>query len=161
MSKKRKLNRKKINFIKPTIIFSIIGIFIPGFTAIGILGTQMLLTSFGIECSIAWKGIWFFSILSSLILPFLFYVRIHKMNQKKSQNLKIYLNMFNLFEYILIQAGLSVFFTTGEILCYGSGGQNGIELAFTAWLAIPILICFSYIFTKTFNQKTERENPTE
>jgi hypothetical protein len=147
------LNIKKFNFIKPTIIFSIIGIFIPGFTAIGILGIQMLLTSFGIGCSIAWKGIWIFSILSSLILPFLFYVHIQKMNQKKLRNLKTYLNIFNLFEYILIQASLSIFFTTGEILCYGGGGQNGIGLAFSAWFAIPILICFSYIFTKTFNQK--------
>jgi hypothetical protein len=155
------LKRKKFGFIKPTIIFSVIGIFIPGFTAIGILGIQMLLTSIGIECSNAWNGIWIFSILSSIILPLFFYLHIQKINQDKLRNLKIYLNLFNIFEYFLIQASLSAFFTTGEILCYGSGGQNGIELAFSAWLAIPILICFSFIFSKRLNKKIERENSTE
>jgi len=37
-------------------------------------------------------------------------------------------------------------------LCNGNGGQNGLELAFTAWLALPILILFSFVFKRIFKQ---------
>jgi hypothetical protein len=52
------LENINFDFLKPTIIFSVIGIFVPGFTAIGLIGTQILLSSGGIECSISWKIIW-------------------------------------------------------------------------------------------------------
>jgi len=129
--------------------------FIPGFTAIGILGLQMFLTWLGIDCTIAWIVIWLLSILGSLTLPCFFYIYIQKINQKEIRSLKAYLNIFNLLEYILIQASLCMFFTSGDTLCNGKGGQNGLELVFTAWLAIPILILLSFIFTRVFNKKTE------
>jgi len=151
----KKLKSKTFNFIKPTIIFSIIGFFISGFTAIGIFGVQMLLTLLGMDCPIAWTVIWLFSILGSLTLPYVFYIHIQKIKQKKTRNLKAYLNIFNFLEYVLIQASLCMFFTSGDTLCNGKGGQNGLELIFSAWLAIPILICLSYIFTKTYSKKTE------
>jgi hypothetical protein len=48
----------KFDFIKNTEKFTIIGFIIPRFTAILSLEIQQLLTSTGIECSIALKIIW-------------------------------------------------------------------------------------------------------
>ena len=66
----------KFNFIKPTLIFTIVGFFIPGFTAIGLLGLQMLLSKIGLECSTAWTIIWTTTTIGGLLLPFLFYRHI-------------------------------------------------------------------------------------
>jgi hypothetical protein len=63
----------KFNFIKPTLIFTIVGLLIPGFTAIGLLGFQMLLSKIGIECSTAWTVIWTTTTIAGLFLPYLFY----------------------------------------------------------------------------------------
>jgi hypothetical protein len=41
-----------------------------------------------------------------------------------------------------------MFFTNGQILCYGSGGQNGLEFIFTGWLSLPLLILFSVVFDR-------------
>ena len=140
----------KFNFIKPTLIFLIVGFFIPGFTAIGLLGLQMLLRKFNIECSTAWTIIWIFTISAVLILPILFYRYITRLTKDKLHSLKLRLNLFNLLEYIFIQSSLTPIFTSGQMLCYGRDGQNGLELVFTAWLALPILLIFSFIFNKTF-----------
>jgi len=140
----------KFDFIKPTLIFVIVGLFIPGFTAIGLLALQMLLSNFGIECSTAWTIIWTTTILAGLILPFLFYRYITFLAFEKLQSLKTRLTLFNLFEYVFIQSSLTPLFTNGRTLCYVSDGQNGLELVFTAWLALPIIIIFSFIFKQTF-----------
>ena len=142
----------KFNFIKPTLIFAIVGLFIPGFTAIGLLGLQMLLSNIGVECSSAWTIIWTTTIIAGLILPFLFYRHITRLTVDKLQSLKTRLTFFNLIEYIFIQSSLTPLFTSGQTLCYVSDGQNGLELVFTAWLALPILVAFSFIFRQTFNQ---------
>lgn len=142
----------KFNFIKPTLIFAIVGLFIPGFTAIGLLGLQMLLSKFGIECSTAWTVIWTTTIIAGLILPFLFYRHVTRFTADNFQSLKTRLTFFNLLEYIFIQSSLTPLFTSGQTLCYGSGGQNGLELVLTAWLALPILITISFIFYQTFKQ---------
>jgi hypothetical protein len=142
----------KFNFIKPTIIFSIVGFFIPGFTAIGLLGLQMLLSKIGIECSTAWTIIWTITTIGGLLLPFLFYIHIITLAADKMQSLKTRLTFFNLFEYIFIQSSLTPLFTSGRTLCYVTDGQNGLELVFTAWLALPILIAFSFVFNQIFKQ---------
>ena len=142
----------KFNFIKPTLIFAIVGLFIPGFTAIGLLGLQMLLSNIGIECSTAWTIIWTTTTIAGLVLPLLFYRHIASLTIDKIQSLKTRLTFFNLLEYIFIQSSLTPLFTSGQTLCYVSDGQNGLELVFTAWLALPILVAFSFIFRKTFNQ---------
>jgi len=139
----------KFDFRKPTLIFSIVGIFIPGFTAIGLLVLQMLLSNFGIECSTAWTIIWTTTIIAGLILPYLFYRHITVLTVDKLQSLKIRLLFFNLFEYIFIQSSLTPLFTSGRTLCYVSDGQNGLQLIFTGWLALPILLKLSDIFNKT------------
>lgn len=127
-------------------IFCIIGIFIPGFTAILLLGIQMFLAQIGIECTNAWKLIWGFSWIGLIFLPVLFYKNLKKKESEKYEKLKTNLIFFNLFEYIFLQAGLSLFFTKANTLCYVSDGQNGLELAFTGWLALPILMGVSYLF---------------
>lgn len=143
----------KFNFIKPTLIFAIVGLFIPGFTAIGLLGLQILLSKIGIECSTAWTIIWTTTIIAGLILLFLFYRYIIRLTVENLQSLKTKLTFFNLLEYIFIQSSLTPLFTSGQTLCYGSGGQNGLELVFTAWLALPILVAISIIFNQTIKRK--------
>jgi hypothetical protein len=142
----------KFDFIKPTLIFAIVGLFIPGFTAIGLLGLQMLLSKIGIECSTAWTVIWTTTTIAGLLLPFLFYRHITTLTADKMQSLKTRLTFFNLFEYIFIQSSLTPLFTSGRTLCYVTDGQNGLELVFTAWLALPILIAFSFAFNQIFKQ---------
>lgn len=127
-------------------IFCLIGFFIPGFTAILLLGIQMLLTEIGIECANSWKLIWTGTWIGMILLPILFFRYLDRKPTETYQKLKTNLILFNLFEYLFIQASLASLFTNGNTLCYGSGGQNGIEFAFTAWLALPILIIFSYFF---------------
>lgn len=138
----------KFNFLKSTLIFALVGLFIPGFTAIGLLGLQMLLSSLGVDCETAWTVIWSFTIFGAIILPIVFIGHIRNINRDKRKSLKTKLILFNLFEYIFIQAGLATLLTNGRTLCYVGDGQNGLEFAFTAWLSLPILILLSYIFGK-------------
>jgi hypothetical protein len=127
-------------------IFCLIGFFIPGFTAILLLGIQMLLTEIGMECANSWKLIWTGTWIGMVLLPILFFRYLNRKSTIPYQKIKTNLILFNLFEYIFLQASLASLLTNGNTLCYGSGGQNGIEFAFTAWLALPILIIFSYFF---------------
>lgn len=141
----------KLNFIKPTFIFAVVGLLIPSFSALGLLELQILLSKFGIECSAAWKVIWKTTTILALVLPFLFYGQITTLKGDKLRTLKIRLTLFNLFEYIFIQSSLTPLFTDGQTLCYARDGQNGLELVLTAWLALPILIVISFIFSKTIS----------
>jgi hypothetical protein len=133
-------------YLKATMIFCLIGFFIPGFTAILLLGIQMLLTEIGMECANSWKLIWTGTWIGMVLLPILFFRYLNRKSTIPYQKIKTNLILFNLFEYIFLQASLASLLTNGNTLCYGSGGQNGIEFAFTAWLALPILIIFSYFF---------------
>lgn len=67
------------------------------------------------------------------------------------------MTFFNLIEYIFIQASLALFFTSGQTLCYVSDGQNGLELVFTAWIALPILIGLSVLFNQTLKSQNEKK----
>lgn len=126
--------------------FCLIGLFIPGLTAILLFGLQMLLTEIGIDCANSWLLIWIGTWIGMILLPILFFRYLDHKSTEVYRKLKINLNLFNFFEYLFIQGSLASLFTTANTLCYGSGGQNGIEFAFTAWLALPILIIFSYFF---------------
>lgn len=133
-------------------IFCLVGLFIPAFPAIFLVGIQLLLQKFGIECTVVWKSFWVFSWIGMILLPILFLKKLNTKETASHDRLQGYLIFFNFFEYCFIQIALSIFFTTSNTLCYGPGGQNGIELAFTAWMSLPVLMIFSYIFeyhTKT------------
>lgn len=151
------LKHGRPDLLKPTLIFSAVGLFIPGVTAIGILGFQMLLSNFGLECHNAWSVLWSITIIGGLILPMLFYRHLKTLSENKRENLKTRLTFFNLIEYIFIQASLALFFTSGQTLCYVSDGQNGLELAFTAWIALPILIGLSALFNRTLKSQNDKK----
>ncbi|MCP9745537.1 hypothetical protein [Lacihabitans sp. CS3-21] len=139
----------KLKFIEPTIIFSIAGFFIPGFTVIVIIGFQMLLVLLGLECTTAWRFTWFLTILACVICPFLFFSKIVKsVSLENYEKVKKQLLLFNIFEYVMLQSSLSAFYSNPKTLCNVGDGQNGLELIFTGWLALPILIAISFIFEK-------------
>lgn len=132
----------KFNFVKPTLISCAIGFFIPGFTAILFFLFQLLTDKIGIDCSTSWKSIWILTSLITVALPFVFIENIKKTNNPTLTKL----TLFNFIEYISLQACLAQFFTDSKTICYGSGGENGIELVLTAWIALPILVCISFVF---------------
>ncbi|MFL9830037.1 hypothetical protein ABS764_04155 [Flavobacterium sp. ST-87] len=138
----------KFSFLKPTLISCGIGIFIPGFTAILFFLFQLLTDKLNIECEIYWKSLWVLTTLTAVATPIIFIKNIEKTKNPTLTKLTI----FNFVEYISLQASLAQFFTNVNTICYGSGGQNGIELVFTAWLALPILICFSFLFKFKFGK---------
>ncbi len=146
---------KQFNFLKSTLIFSAVGFFIPVFTAILLLLIQMFLSKLDIECSVAWEMIFFGSIGGAIIFPLLFGRHIMTLEIKNSQSLRLKMVLFNITEYIFIQASLGSVFTNGEILCYANGGQNGIELIFSGWLAIPLLLTFSIVFSFLYSNKNK------
>lgn len=148
----------EFNFIKPTIIFSIVGLIIPGFTAFGIIGFQMTLCHYGIECSRAWTIIWTTTIIAGIILPLLFYRHIMLLTPGKLKSLKIKLALFNVLEYVFIQSSIIPIFTNGQTLCYARDGQNGIELVLTAWLGLPLIIIFSLIYDKLHRVNQSKKN---
>jgi len=145
------------NFLRPTNIFSIVGIFIPGFTAIVILLFQMLITFLGVECAFSWNILWVVTAFASIILPIYFFWYISN-TSSSIKKIKTSLTIFNIAEYTFLQASIGLFFSDGKTLCYVSDGQNGIQFVFTAWLAIPIIIGLSMAF-KAILSKRGRISP--
>ena len=146
------------NFTKPTLLFAIPGLFIPGFTASGLVGLQILLGKAGIECSVAWTIIWTTTMIGGLLLPFLFYRHITRLPEDKLPSLETQLGYFNLAEYVFIQASLLPLFTSVQTVCYESDGQNGLELFLTAWMALPVLVLLSFGFNHAMkrNEKLKK-----
>jgi hypothetical protein len=142
------LKNKKGSFLLPTLYFSVVGIFIPGFTGLIILGFQILFTKLGLTCTDSWMVVWTFSSLGAAVLPIVFFNRVRKTISKNPNSFEPPITVFNLVEYTLLQFALMPLFTNGQVACYGSGGQNGLELAFTAWLSLPILILLSFFYDK-------------
>jgi hypothetical protein len=136
-------------FQKTTRIFLIVGLFIPGFTAIAILGLQMLIVLFGVECSLSWYVLWAITIPSCLILPGIFYRYLSRTTQPLDR-IKVRLTLFNITEYTLIQASLEPLFSKAHTLCYVSDGQNGMEMVLTAWLALPIILVLTLVFQRIY-----------
>jgi hypothetical protein len=146
---------KKYIFRNQTLKFCIAGLFMPGFTAIAILGLQMGIEFLGVECSYSWTILWTLTAIGMLITPLVF-IRLMNKRLMKGYNLTAdKLIIFNIIEYIFIQATLATFFTRGQTLCYVTDGQNGLEFAFTGWLALPFLIVLSLLFDYLRIRKTE------
>jgi hypothetical protein len=127
--------KKNQSYISSTLKFCIAGLFIPGFTAVAIVGLQMAIGLVGIECSKSWTVLWTLTSIGAVIAPIVF-VRV--MNKKLMEGYILTtdkLSIFNIIEYAFIQCTLAIFFTSGQVLCYGNGGQNGIEFVFTGWLS--------------------------
>lgn len=139
----------KFNFTRITLIFSVLAFLFSAIPAVVLIGMQIGLTKIGIECSKAWIIIWILSGLLAIFQPVIFYRHLKSITLAKIESLKSQYIVFNLLELIFIQASLIPLFTTSQTLCYVSDGQNGIELIFTSWLSLPVLIILSFIFSET------------
>jgi hypothetical protein len=138
--------KSKFTYTNSTLKFSIAGFFIPGFTAIILLGFQVGLTYLGLECTMAWKVIWTITLIGTIVAPILFVKLMNKTMMTGFHLTSKETTFFNLIEYTFIQCTLAFPIFTGPSLCYGRGGQNGLEFVFTAWAAIPILILIALSF---------------
>ncbi|MBT1696022.1 hypothetical protein KK083_03980 [Fulvivirgaceae bacterium PWU4] len=148
----------KNNFITPTLKFCIAGVFIPGFTAIFIFALQKGLTLLNIECSNSWTILWTLTAVGAVVAPIVFVRKINKWLSGEYSLITGKLLLFNFLEYIFLQCALAAFFTNGHTLCYVTDGQNGLEIVFTGWMALPILIMFSLAFDtlrKSFFEEKE------
>ncbi|MBL0343641.1 MAG: hypothetical protein IPP71_23960 [Bacteroidetes bacterium] len=149
---------KPFSFVGKTGYFLIAGFFSGGFSAIILLGLQTLMTKLGIECSLAFKIVFAFCAIATLTAPYLFIKYFAKVDFTKV-DMTMRLVFFNIAEYIFIQGGLALFYSNANTLYYATDGQNGMELIFFSWLALPILILLSGLFDvqhkKHLQQRTE------
>ncbi|WP_125185270.1 hypothetical protein [Botryobacter ruber] len=152
MSKSRKT---EVGFVETTGWFSLAGLFIPGFTAIGIQGLNSLIVLFGFECSDAWNVLFRFTSAGCILAPWLFF-RFIQRTSLSNETLNKWLMLFNTIEYTFLQASIASFLTNGKTLCYGPDGQNGLEFVFTGWFAIPVLFLLSILFQQVQKAKMEQ-----
>ncbi|MEQ9165185.1 MAG: hypothetical protein RLO12_02945 [Fulvivirga sp.] len=147
--------KKNQSYIISTLKFCIAGLFIPMLTIYAIVGLQMGIGLLGIECKTAWTILWTITTIGAIMAPWIF---IRLMNKRLSTGFNFSTDKllnFNIAEFAFIQCSIATFFTNGQTLCYGNGGQNGLEFMFTGWLALPFLIIFSLIFDNLRNRKIE------
>jgi hypothetical protein len=135
----------KFNFIKPTLIFCAIGIFIPGFTAIIFFLFQNLFEKLGINCESYWKLIMLITSILAIVLPLFYFKYLEKYKTPNKTNLLL----FNFIEYNMLQISLGGFFISSNSICFGQS-DGGLIFVFTAWLGLPILIILSFIFRNQF-----------
>lgn len=137
---------KKSSYLYSTLKFCIAGIFIPAVTIYAIVVFQIGLEFLGIECKTAWTIIWTITSIGAIVTPAVFILLLSKTSPTNYKFKRDNIVKFNIIELLLIQTTLAIFFTTGQSLCYGNGGQNGLEFIFTGWMALPALLIFSLIF---------------
>jgi len=130
------------NFVKPTLYFCIAGLFISGFSLFFMILLQSGLEKNNVGCTAFWYNSFLFSGLFAILLPVLFCIHIKYLTNKNLLLMKIIL--FNALEYFFIQIGFGNFSSDVKMLCYASDGQNGLELFFNGWLALPILILLAF-----------------
>ena len=142
--------KEKFNFLIPTIVFSIAGIFLGGFAVVILFLISQFFETMITEndCVNAIICTWWTSFLGSIILPVLFFVYLKKFEVYRRQSLQFKLVLFNFIEYVLITGALCIFSSDPEILCYGRDGQIGLEIVFMAWCAIPLLIIYSFVLNR-------------
>ena len=147
-------SNKKFNFTRTTFKFGIAGIFIPGFTAIAILAPVTIFRALGIECYVVWTIWWALTTIGAIVAPLTFWKMILKKLSDNQTMTTASVTIFNLLEYTFLQSAFSVFFSSAETRCYGTDGQNGLEFAFTAWIAVPFLILISWLFDNLVDRRT-------
>ncbi len=139
---------------KTTLKFCIAGIFIPGFTAVGLLKLQEGIQGSRASCEESWSILWTLTTVGVFVAPVALAGALWIMWKRKralllkSLWLMKALMIFNILEYSFIQCSFAALMTDGNILCYGSGGQNGLEFVFTGWLALPVLVILSLVLDR-------------
>jgi hypothetical protein len=137
----------KFNFLKPTLIFSLIGIFIPGFTAIVFFLFQNLFDKLGVDCETYWKSVIFITSVLAIISPIFYFKYLEKYRKPTKANLFL----FNILEYSFLQISIVQFFISSNTICFGQS-DGGLIIGFTAWLGLPILIGLSFLFKYRFEK---------
>jgi hypothetical protein len=150
--------KTKFHFTRTTLKFGIAGIFIPGFTAIAILVPVTIFRALGVECYVVWTSWSVLTTIGAIIAPVIFLKMILKRLAEGHRMTTASVIIFNLTEYTFLQCMLAVFFSSSETRCYGTDGQNGLEFAFTGWIAIPFLILMSLLFDHLVDKRTRQLN---
>lgn len=145
----------RFSFTRPTLFFCLAGIFLSGFTVIGLAFVQMLLESFGIGCPRAWNIIWTITSIVAIVVPTVSYLHLKKIKLHQVTSFTI---VFNLIEFICIQSGLLPLFITAKNLCYSSDGQLVFVFIITAWGSLPVLVLLNLLFDRKYSKLVSEGN---
>lgn len=142
----RRFKRVKFNFVKYTALFCVLGIFLGAFT-IHLL--DLINSAFGKiekDCVDALRLTWYFCLFGCVSVPLVFGFHLKRRKIHSNQLLKTQLALFNVVTFTFIQGALGVFSSDPDFLCYGTDGQNGMELMFNGFFALPALLVISLFF---------------
>lgn len=135
---------KLLNLRNTAYILFGIGLLVPGFTVIVILGLHEAIAFTGFNCISAWNIIWFISGVVALFTPYIFTKTIIRSSNVKK--LETQFKLFCLLEYISLQAIIGAYFTEADILCYGRDGQIGLEFVLTGWIAALTILASGFFY---------------
>ncbi|MCC9138423.1 hypothetical protein ACFSKU_02885 [Pontibacter silvestris] len=134
--------RDKVGFVKTTGWFSLVGLFIPRFMAIEIIGLQSLISLFGVECVNSLSLLWSITIAGSVILPGVFF-RFIQRTSLESEALRKWLIFFNIVEPCLT--------------LYKWSGTMRMDWSLYLQLGLLYLFCFlSIIYQQVHKAKLEK-----
>lgn len=142
----RPLKRAKFNFVWYTVLFCIFGFFLCGGTLYLLFAIHLAFDHFLNDCVQAMKLTWYLCLLCLILTILLFSVYLRRKAVHSNQHLKKQLAVFNALALIFIQGALGVFSSDPAFLCDGTDGQNGLELVFNGWCALPLLLLISYYY---------------
>lgn len=142
----RRFRRAKFNFVWYTVLFCIFGLFLCVGTLYLLFGIHLAFDSLLHDCVRAMEFTWYLCLLSLILTLLLFSLYLRQQEVHSNQLLKKQLGVFNALLLTFIQGTLGVFSSDPEFLCYGTDGQNGLELVFNGWCALPLLLLVSYYY---------------
>jgi len=145
-----RFKRTEFAFVKYTVQFCIFGFFFCAVPLYLLLAIQSIFDMFLHNCVQSMRLTWCLCLFGCILTPLLFNLHLKRKEVYSNQLLKKQLGLFNALTLTFIQGALGIFSSDPQFLCYGTDGQNGLELIFNAWCALPILILISYYF-KTLN----------
>ena len=150
-------SKRSINsFTKPTLYFCLVGFIAVAFPAYVLLGLEYCLEKLGYSCENAILSICKCATYICLITPVtFFYYLFRSRNWFSISQIKRRILLFDLTLYVCIPAALEIHFSTPQILCNVTDGQNGLELAFSAWLALPVVMLLSVVFEQVFKGRSD------
>lgn len=142
----RRFIRAKFNFVRYTVLFCIFGFFLCGFTLYLLFAIHLAFDSFLHDCVQAMQITWYLCLLCSVLTLLLFSLYLKSKEVHSNQLLRKQLGVFNALALTFIQGTLGVCSSDPAFLCYGTDGQNGLELVFNGWCALPLLLLVSYYY---------------
>ena len=141
----------KNRFTKPTLYFSLVGFIAAAIPALFFIGVESCLEKLGYSCISAIPIICNCAAFICLLLPISFFVYLLRSHSSFSDSqIKGRILIFDSILFLCIPTALEPYVSTANTLCNVADGQNGLELVFSAWLALPVLLLFSFIFEQIF-----------